>query len=426
MRICLHEIILVAALASGWGCRSFAPTSGLSDAPGVQPSTVTRDNGSQIMAAPEIDRLKKALPAFAYKGISEILSNPDTLWYDHKTVTPSYQDSVGDGTSAPIGARPNSRAEGIIVPEGKHLFTGTHWTFPFGVTAGTDESTNVETANFLYLPSEAGKKLPLVYWIEINKRNFGIDDTKWKWLYPKGTVIGELIFVKDGTGAIYLTELRTRTRYLSGWATNAYRPFDSAAKLSQAIKAKRPNYAQIPSLTLLLSGLDGAQSMKSLKLNSTAFPGVFNQAGSVDVLPDFGDEELVKDLLKSTPFVSVYGSTWKQVGGEKSFAPSTASSFSIVPKSYQGGVFEVSEKSCMRCHQDAGRAINDFVGAAVLYGDIWGEDGIFSFHPYDETRYSIFNTENRAVRPELTRFGIVEKYESSKHPPSIYKAVFSN
>ena len=422
-----HFVLIALAAQSAFACRknTTAGDTFSTQGNGAAPRA-DRAAGDQIMTAADISRLQQALPRFAWSGIDEILKSPRTMWYNHKTITPSYQDSVGDGTSAPIGARPNSRAEGIIVPEGRHLFTGEKWSFPFGTTAGTDKSDNVEIGNFLHLPEESGRKLPLVYWVEINQRNLGIEDTKWKWMYPKGTVLGELIFLRSPDGGLYLTELRTRTRYLDGWAINVYRPFDTAQALARAIKSRRASWASNSSLAAAVASLEGQGNLTALSLRSTAFPGVFEQNGALDDLPDLGDPELVKDLLRNTAFVSAYGTTWKESGGMKSFAPTTSSNFSIVPRSYQAGILEVTDKSCARCHQETGRAINDFVSQAVLYGDIWGEDGIFSFHPYDENQYPEFNTDNRQVRPEFTSFGVVEKYDPSRHNSARYKKIFKN
>ena len=66
-------------------------------------------------------------------------------------------------------------------------------------------------------------------------------------------------------------------------------------------------------------------------------------------------------------------------------------------------------------------ASEDFEPAAVLYGDIWGEDRIFSFHPWDQSRYSTFNTENRQVRPELATNNLVVRYDATTHPDPRYR-----
>ena len=46
----------------------------------------------------------------------------------------------------------------------------------------------------------------------------------------------------------------------------------------------------------------------------------------------------------------------------------------------------------------------EFYDALYLYGELWGMDGIFSFHPYDESRYPELRlnmVDNRHVNPKL-------------------------
>ena len=56
----------------------------------------------------------------------------------------------------------------------------------------------------------------------------------WSWLYPVGATLGEVIFIDDGAGGLLPTKVRTRTRHATGWSTNAFRPFPSAADLAAA------------------------------------------------------------------------------------------------------------------------------------------------------------------------------------------------
>lgn len=380
----------------------------------------------QIIPAAKLDEYKNAMPVTGYEALNKIIKSSNTFWYDHEHMKPSYQDSVGDGSYTPIGARFNTKAASVIVPDGRKLFSqdGKFWSYPLGHTAGTDKTTNMQVVNFMSLPVKDGKRLPVVYKHIINPSGRGgLGLNKWTWIYPKGTVFGEMIFVKDSSGKIYPSELRVRSRYIDGWAMNVYRPFPTAASLATAIKAKKSNYESIGSLKSLVSHLESNGNMTSKTVNSPAFKNIFTSTGGVDILPDFGDESLVKELLTTTNFVSSYKTPWKSTDGLKSHAASTNESFSVVPDNYEASLIEVSDESCTRCHKEAGRAIEDFAPGAVLYGDIWGEDQIFSFHPYDESKFSNFNSENRVIRPELASGGIVVKFDAGKHPESIYKAV---
>jgi hypothetical protein len=385
---------------------------------------------TQLLSAERLAQYKAAMPTFAYEKINEIIKDPNTLWYDKQVMVGAYQDSVGDGNVAPIGARRNNEGKGLIniIPRGPDIFSGDGktWAFPFGHTAGTDKSQNIHVANFLHLPTNNGIVSPVVYYtISQSGALGGLGLHKWRWIYPKDAVLGEAIYIKDGEKLVCV-ELRTRTRYVSGWATNVFRPFPSAASLVSAIKAKRPDWQNNSTLTAAVSKLESTTNLVSLKLEPTrrlgqAFYDTFNQEGYTDTLPDLGDPQLVRELLTTTPFVSAYGVPWKKEGDKVAWAPTTTSTFSIVPQNYEAGLLEVSEKSCARCHQDAGRPVRHFNSDAILYGDIWGEDGIFSFHPWDQDRIRGAGSENRAVRSSFSQSGVVVRYDQSKHATEIYR-----
>ena len=126
----------------------------------------TYNDTFQAMPAEKLQRYRAALPTLAFAKLDAIMKSPKTFWYDDETIVPAYQDSVGDGRVAPIGARPNSRGHTLSLPA--HLFDKEHWKFPFGHTAGTDHSTNIDVVNFIHLPEGQSGRLPIVYLIELN------------------------------------------------------------------------------------------------------------------------------------------------------------------------------------------------------------------------------------------------------------------
>ena len=415
-----RPIVLMATLVAG--CRAELATTDteLKGEPGGAKAT------TQLLSDAKLQKYKAALPKVAYPALQAILESSATLWYDKEVMIPVYQDSVGDGSYTPIGARFNSEGKNLIVPQGKRLFSddGKTWAYPFAHTAGMDAADNMEVVNFLSLPQGSdGALSPIVYWTaDDNNALGGLGLHRWVWMYPKGTVIGEMIFVKDAGGNLYPSELRTRTRYLDGWATNSFRPFPTATSLAAAIKSARPSWSSNSLLKGGVAALESNSTLVAKSVKSPAFNDVFTASGAIDTLPDFGDEALIKELLTKTAFVSSYGETWKTNGNLKAYA-ANASQFSIVPRNNDSGLIEVSEASCSRCHQEAGRSINDFEPQAILYGDIWGEDRIFSFHPYDQTKIGGAGDENRGVRPEFEASGLVTRYDASKHPADLYKKI---
>jgi hypothetical protein len=376
----------------------------------------------QILPADRLDRYARALPQIAHAKLIDVFGSPSTLWYDKTSMIPSYQDSVGDGSFTPIGARANSQGLEIIVPEGRRLFDedGVHWSFPFGHTAGLDQSHNKVVINFLSLPIENDAFLPIVYDVtDDDSARGGLGLHQWRWMFPKGTIIGEVVFIENPAGKLLPTEVRVRRRWIDGWSINAYRPFPTARSLADAIERLRPAWESQANLRAFVEHLEDPTTLEPRTVSSPGFNGIVTLEGSLDVLPSLGDPALVEELLTTTTFVSSYGLSWKSNGGSTTFAPSTLEDVAVVPIASEAGLLEVRESSCTRCHQNAGKAIEDFEPAAVLYGDIWGSDQIFSFHPWDQDRYVTFNTENREVRPELT--AIVHPYDTSRHPSSIYR-----
>lgn len=374
---------------------------------------------------------RKLAPEMSYWRLNDILKDPKTIWYDKWTIIPAYQDTVGDFANELWGARYNHKGKGpISLANAERAFTpdGQRFSYPFGITAGLDQSANhVRVVNFISLPRVGDQLLPIAYWI-VNKR---LDPhnylRKWHWVFPNGTFLGEIIFNKISEQEIYPVEVRTRQRFSKGWAVNVYRPFPTSGSLYEAIAKLRPNWQNQNSLRTIMDHLKNEKSLSFIKRGSPDFPGTFSQDGYLDVLPAFNDPALVKELLNRT-FYSVYETVWKADGAKHTYAPTTQEGFSVVPFKNEVGLIQVNEQSCSRCHRDAGRPIFHFYKRASLYGDIWGEDEIFSFHPFEQSKIrGTFSGDNREVRKEFKAWGLVKSFQKipehlkqhyTKNPPA--------
>ena len=391
------------------------------------------ESAASPMAEVQNQKVKAALPKTAYGKLQDVLSSDDTIWYDHDSMKPSYQAAIQQ--SPPYGANANDKWFDLIAdsvePIARNFYDENKrkWRFPFGTTAGTDDSENMKVANFLSLPKKDGRRLPLAAGVKPQGISGGISFSmySWGWVYPVGTMIGEVLFVATSTGELLPTEIRIRQRYASGWAVNVFRPFPSAQSLATSIKQKRPQWESAANLKTLVTHLESTTTLKPAKLSASQLPGVFDQEGALDELPAFGDESLVKELLTQTTFVTAYGETWKAGGGLSTFAPTTSERVSVVPDHYKGGMLAVNEASCMRCHKETGRHLVDFspsFSSIVLYGEMWGRDGIFSFHPFDESKYDSFwlsgTTDNRALNPKLEAAGVIATYNPAVHKAPEY------
>ncbi len=375
---------------------------------------------TQLLDGATLATYQAALPKVGWARLAKILHSPSTLFWDKATIPQAYQDTVGDGTSLPFGARLNSTGKSLIVPEGQKLFSadGKTWSFPFGHTAGSDASTNTFIVNFFSLPAEGGALLPIAYRIETASVS-GLPIKRWNWSFPTGTIVGEVIMIRDGS-ALLTTEIRTRERFADSWATDAFRPFPTATTLAAAIKQKNAAWQDAPKLRTLVSALEDTTTLTAKHLGSPSFADLVTLDGAVDApLPAAGDDALVRELLTTTTFVGSYGTAWKTAGAQKAFGPTgPASGLSVVPTQADLGLLEVRETTCQKCHNQGGYFIGDLVDQAILYGDIWGVDRIFSFHPFEPSRIDASGNENRSVRAGLT--GIVQPYDASKHPSSRY------
>jgi hypothetical protein len=75
----------------------------------------------------------------------------------------------------------------------------------------------------------------------------------------------------------------------------------------------------------------------------------------------------------------------------------------------------VTEVSCTRCHQNTGNELGNWYEAITLYGEVWGKDQVFTFHPFDESSYpdlDLNEVDNRHVNPKLAAMGMVVMSES--------------
>jgi len=378
-----------------------------------------------IMPAEKMATYRPLLPKVSDPQIQSYLSDPGTMWYDGTSIVPAYQDSAFD----PMGMRPNTIDPELInlaVPGGwADLFQRSgRFNFPFA-TGGSDLCDNLVTINFWWVPRDSGgNALPVVYWKMGDTGNF----LRWRWMFPVGTTIGEVHLVQFPDNDLRVTEIRARTRAAGKWTNRVFRPFPTANDLAAAIVADRPQWQTVPALSNLVTSLRNPATLTARTLQSDKFADAFDTVnGYLDFVPDFGDTALVKQLLSETTFQNVAGIAWKTNGAQTTYAASTQQSYGITPRLYDGGMLPVDDTSCARCHNNAGRQFNDFYPDLAAYGDLWGEDDIFSWHPFETSSFVDssgavvnFDDDNRTLRQDLVDAGLVVPYDPSVHPTSLY------
>lgn len=371
----------------------------------------------------ELGALKARLPRISDGALDAVMRHQDTMWYDEETMAFGYQDSEETVT----GMRANcvGRVTGENNPDNPGIFKltkyfGPDYRFrePFRKAAGTNPVENVKVLNFWAPPRESsGKVIPVKYWRPSTRG-------RWRWAFPKDTVFGEVLFERDSAGAWHVFEIRTRKRYLDGWAVNMFRPFRTAADMAIAVRTLRPNWMVDASLVNLVRHLDDPSTLRQHSMKSEPFAKIFPEIrGALDELPPIADEQLTTELLHRD-FVSVEGAVWKENGSLLTYAPASQGEFSVVPRGYEMGLIPVNDVSCSRCHSETGRRLGQIEFDIILYGEVWGEDQIFTWHLFKPHRY-MFGTwddedGSRMVNPRMEAAGLLS-YGEPDHGSKTWK-----
>jgi len=358
-----------------------------------------------IMSAASIDAVKRLLPTVDDAKLTQILDDPHTMWYDDATMPSAYQDAV-----PPFTGILATRLSGNVAPI--EFFQNGKFRFPFGDPGGLHRAVGVVGVNFLRLPSDGSKHLPVVWWKEGNS---------YSWSFPIGTVVGEVLMQRTPKGRKIVFEIRVRRRQRNNWHADAYRPFPTADSLAAAVMEYDSCWNQNPRLGRLVRHLRDRKTLRPQVLRDTY--GAFSARGSTDLLPPI-DAKMVTQLLRNATFCSSEGKAWKSQGKLECFSP-TASTYSIVPVRYDAGLIAVHEISCNRCHQHTGKMIGEFVPEQQLYGQIWGSDGTFSWHPFDPGQLlsSPDGMSANPFRPAFERRHVIEAYSTAKHSAKFYNVI---
>jgi hypothetical protein len=387
-----------------------------------------------LMPPARLASIAERAPCLPPGIVRETYESTQTFWYDKGSLTPGYQDSFGDNIETPIGFRPNTIDPGLInlaVPGGhQQIFSSLGvFHFPFGSPIGPVD--NVKVVNFWRPGNDAtGKPLPVVHW----QRDPNGYTHRVEWMFPAGTMFGEALFL-DENGTLFPFEIRTRLRTPDGWTNEIYRPFPTAAEFADAIEKRRtetPEWQSSAALDALVAQLRGT-TLAAYQLKNTNFPGAFPTRNSgIDVLPAMTgtDADFMHELLMTTPFRSARGASWKMSSDKLAYAAGAAGRGTIVPKGYNAAAVEVSEASCDVCHRDAGRPFETWYDNILAYGELWGNDEIFTWHPFTlanfvdaQGRVVNFNHDNRVIRADMKAAGLVTPYKPAMHPPNVYKRI---
>jgi hypothetical protein len=398
------------------GCFAAAQGMAADASPSVAAQAAAKTKTVRLMSPQREASLRKFFPKVDDPEVQAILDDPSLILYTEREMPECYQ--IWDGMLPGVHAVSYNISANDSEPYGNGNIE-----FPWGAAAGTHRTTNVFTFRFLKLPkNEQGKTLPVAWYKKVLP---GDSQSGYGWVYPVGTVFGEVLTMKAPWGAHYTFELRLRVREHADWNVDVFRPFPTAEDLSKRIQALRPEWRKSGQLAKLVTHLNTPVKMTRQVLSNNHPGRVIHQAMGVDYLPDAGDDALIAKLLTETTFRSALGSTWrKSTNGLYTCAPTTTARFHVVPANYDAGFIEADRVSCRRCHETTNQHVRDFQFGRDWYGRVRGSDGIFSFHPFDPGAIS-GNGYGGSVqmRPELVRGGILERFNPVRHAPRLYQRV---
>jgi hypothetical protein len=354
----------------------------------------------------------QALPKVSDQRINKVINHPNTMWYDEEAMVFVYQDSVETVTGVrhnSVGYDVGTRNRGNPqISKLRNYFQKDRFKFPFAGVAGADNVTNIKSKNFWLPPRDGvGKVIPVKWW-KTSRRG------RWNWVHPKGTFFGEVLYQQGPDQKWYVFEIRVREKYSEGWDVDVFRPFATSVEMAAAIRSKRTDWRSVAELKTMVDHLVDKTTLKSYTMEAPFYQKIFVPiAGSLDELPPIADYHLIASLLRDTTFKSVKGKVWKTDGVLETYAPASSSDFNIVPKGYELGMIPVNEVSCNRCHQSTGVQLGHLDSDLQLYGEIWGEDRIFTWHLFEPNKkiYSTFDEADgsRKINQRLIKAGLLEQ-----------------
>ncbi len=412
---------IVRSYAADEGPASSAPVTKATDEAGDASAKASEQAKAENSALPfrlvpaeKEERLRAMIPHVADADLRKIIADPRLIIYTEAEMPKAYQ-FWGGGLQGVHSPSYN------ISADGSEPFGNGNREFPWGHPAGTHRTEKVETFRFLWLPlDKQGKTQPIVWHQKVLR---GDSTTGYAWTFPVGAVVGEVLAMPGPDGYVYTFEMRTRTREFGYWDVDVLRPFPTAAELAKRIKELRPFWEREPNLVRAVEHLEEPLNMRAQVLaDRQPAKRTFEQSMGIDTLPALEDDSLVGELLTSTTFRSATGEVWREAAnGVKTYAPTTAKGFHIIPAKYDAGFVQVDRTSCLRCHDSVNKPVSDFNPGRDWYGRVRGSDGIFSFHPYALESISD-NGFGRGIRmrPELEKAGVIAKFDPKVHKNAVY------
>lgn len=378
----------------------------------------------QICSPEKISAYRASLPATADESWQEVFHDPRTMFYDDATIPAAYQHASGGlinggnfvglngttGTTTFHSPKYNISGDAREAAKGHGRGGNANIEFPWRTPGGTDKSEGrAVTFKFMRLPEVDGRTVPIVWWREVSRQSRVGPHSVMAWMFPRGTVFGEVLALRDSAGVVHTYEVRIRTRERDYWDVAILRPFPTAEDLQQRLAELGADeycekVASVPVTTRKM--FDPLHPTRS----------GFSVDAGVAVLPSM-PESLSAQLLDTTAFKTATGARF--VGNAA--APTTKDEFGIVPKDYHGTFLGTDTDSCRNCHQHTLMHVDVFDRGRDWYGYVRGSDEIFTFHPIDPANIAYSGGQRQfRLRPEFVSAGMIEAYAPDRHTAEFY------
>jgi hypothetical protein len=378
----------------------------------------------QIMPSEKVAALRQSFPKTDIARWNDLFSDPKTVLYTDQEIIPAYQHAdrgliqLGGGMSQ-LGQQSNTSfhwpgynisgdAQETVKPDG--YGGNANIEFPWRTPGGVDHSEHaIGKFRFFRLPdAPSGRVWPVAYFEDTLRGSKMGAHRGTSWIFPVGTVFGEVLALRDAAGQMNTFEVRLRIRQEGYWDVEILRPFPTEADLTAALQKR----GEAELATQVAAAPVRMRKLKDTLHREMAF---VSTAGSVE-LPEI-NPQLAKALLNETPFKSAIGAKWK---GE-AFSPTTLQPFGIVPRDYLGTHLGTDPDSCMECHKHTQRHVDSFDSVRQWYGYVRGSDGIFTWHPIEGATVSRSGGAiTPRIRADFVRAGWVAPFDPAVHPHDRY------
>jgi len=368
--------------------------------------TVTAEAQTRIMPVDKEALLRSVIPEVADPVLANRLASPNLFLYTDEEMPAAYQ---GNGRF-------------ILVRRGV-ANDGNH-RFPWAKPGGLQRVKGVGGFRFISLPEDALGVKPIIYFNA--KLDKSIDrNNSLVWMFPIGTVVGEVFTQTGPDGLDYTWEMRTRTRERDDWDAEVYRPFPNAKSLIEGIKTLRPEWETEQATRQVIDDLAALRNLRTETLtDSQNVTRIFRSTAGVYPLPKM-EAALVNDLLMNATFESTAGLPFFEGGNNvAALAPTNpGKGWNIVPVNFDGAFVGNDRRSCMECHETFGmnqrRVDGTWVGGRGEELHFKGSDGIGSFRPTTNR----FDGSLPEIRPELLAGGFVARYNPEVHTKELYSPI---